>query len=175
MVDRTRSITYGTFAGLAPVGAGDPLPGFRHYRVAFGFGLNLEQELTDDLGMFARLGWNPGLVQEFMFTEIDQHASVGWSLTGARWGRPGDTVGLAGLINRLSDHHRAFYAAGNIGFIVGDGRLRYAPEEIIETYYDLAVIKGANLALDYSFVNHPGYNADRGPVSVISLRVHLEF
>jgi high affinity Mn2+ porin len=175
MVDRTRSITYGTFGSLAPVNAADALPGFRRYRIAFGLGLNLEQELTDDLGAFARVGWNPGLVQEFMYTEIDQHASAGLSLKGARWGRPDDTVGLAGLVNALSDHHRAFYTAGNIGFIVGDGRLNYATEQIIESYYDFSLFKGASIALDYQFVNNPGYNADRGPVSIFGVRVHAEF
>ena len=176
MVDRTNSIlyqaSYGTFASVT---ATDPLFGFRHYRLSYGLGLNAEQELTDDLGLFARLGWNPGRVQEFMYTEVDREAELGLSLKGARWGRPDDTVGLAGVVNLLSDRHRAYYAAGNIGFIVGDGRLNYATEDIIETYYDAALFKGASLALDYQFVANPGYNADRGPVSIIALRLHLEF
>jgi high affinity Mn2+ porin len=176
MVDRTYAIDYqASYGGLGPVNAADPLPGFRRYRPSFGFGLNLEQELTDDLGLFARASWNPGQVQEFMFTEIDRHASLGLSLMGTRWGRPSDTVGLAGMLNGLSDHHRAFLAAGNSGFITGDGALDYATEQIIETYYDWALFKGASIALDYQFIDNPGYNADRGPVSVIGLRLHAEF
>lgn len=176
MVDRTRSINYQTtYDSLGSVNAADPLPGFRRYREGFGLGLNLEQELADELGLFSRIGWNPGRVQEFMYTEIDWHASLGLSLKGARWGRADDTIGLAGMVNGLSDHHRRFYQAGNAGFIVGDGRLNYATEQIVETYYDVALLKGANLALDYAFVNNPGYNADRGPASIFSLRLHLEF
>jgi high affinity Mn2+ porin len=176
MVDHTHSILYqASYGNLPPVTATDPLLGFRRYRLTFGVGLNAEQELSDDLGVFGRLGWNPGHVQQFMYTEVDREAELGLSLKGGLWGRPDDTVGLAGVINLLGPRHRAFYQAGNIGFIVGDGQLNYAPEEIIETYYDLAMIKGAHLALDYMFVNHPGYNADRGPVSILSMRVHLEF
>ena len=176
MVDRTNAIDYqASYGGLGPVNAADPLPGFRRYRPSFGFGLNLEQELTDDLGLFARASWNPGQVQEFMYTEIDRHASLGLSLMGTRWGRPSDTVGLAGMVNGLSDRHREFLEAGNTGFIVGDGALNYATEQIIETYYDWALFKGASIALDYQFIDNPGYNADRGPVSVIGVRLHAEF
>jgi high affinity Mn2+ porin len=160
---------------VGAVNAADPLPGFRRYRPNFGFGLNLEQELTDDLGLFARASWNPGQAQEFMFTEIDRHASLGLSLTGTRWGRPQDTIGLAGMVNGLSEHHQAFLAAGNTGFIVGDGALNYATEQIIETYYDWTLFKGASVALDYQFIDNPGYNADRGPVSIFGVRLHAEF
>jgi high affinity Mn2+ porin len=176
MVDRTNAIDYqASYGALGPINVADPLPGFRRYRPNFGFGLNLEQELTDDLGLFARASWNPGQVQEFMYTEIDRHASLGLSLMGTRWGRPDDTVGLAGMVNGLSDHHRAFLEAGNTGFIVGDGALNYATEQIIETYYDWALFKGASIALDYQFIDNPGYNAGRGPVSVIGVRLHAEF
>jgi high affinity Mn2+ porin len=176
MVDRTNAITYqASYGDLGPVNAADPLPGFRHYRPSFGFGLNLEQELTDDLGMFMRASWNPGQVQEFMFTEIDHNVSGGLSLTGTRWGRPSDTIGLAGMVNGLSDHHREFLEAGNTGFIVGDGALNYATEQVLETYYDWSLFKGASVALDYQFIDNPGYNADRGPVSIFALRLHAEF
>jgi high affinity Mn2+ porin len=175
MLDRTRSITYQAYPTLAPISASDPLPALRRYREAYGLGLNYEQELATDLGFFARLSYNPGKVQEFMFTEIDRHASLGVSLKGGRWDRPDDTLGFAGLINGLSDHHRAFNAAGNVGFIIGDGRLNYKPEEILETYYDFQLLRGVTLMLDYQFVANPGYNADRGPVSVFAFRFHAEF
>lgn len=176
MVDRTRSITYQPAYGTAgPVNATDPLPGFRRYRPNYGFGLNAEQALTDDLGLFARLGWNPGHVQEFMFTEVDRHVSVGLSLKGTAWDRGDDTVGVAVAVNGLSDRHRSFYAAGNTGFIVGDGRLRYRPEEIAELYYQLEVVKGVQLTADYQLVVNPGYNADRGPISILGFRAHAQF
>jgi high affinity Mn2+ porin len=175
MVDRTRAIRYGAFPGLAPVQADDPLPGLRRYRMSYGFALNLEQELTDELGVFSRLSWNPGDVQQFMFTEIDRSASLGLSLSGLRWGRPQDTVGLAGVVNALTDAHRRYYAAGNLGFIVGDGRLNYATEQIVELYYDLRIHRGVHLTADYQLVNNPGYNADRGPVSIFAVRFHVEY
>src|SRR5258708_23126000 len=126
----------------------------------YGFALNLEQELTDELGVFSRVSWNPGRVQEYMFTEIDHSVSLGVSAKGLRWGRPQDTVGLAGVVNGLSKNHRNFYAAGNTGFIVGAGRLNYATEQIVETYYDFQIHKGADFTLDYQLVNNPAYNAD---------------
>jgi high affinity Mn2+ porin len=175
MVDRTRAIRYGAFPGLAPVQADDLLPGFRRYRMNYGFALNLEQELTDELGVFSRLSWNPGDVQQFMFTEIDRSASLGLSLSGLRWGRPQDTVGLAGVVNALTDAHRRYYAAGNFGFILGDGRLNYATEQIVELYYDLRIRRGVHLTADYQLVNNPGYNADRGPVSIFAVRFHVEY
>jgi high affinity Mn2+ porin len=175
MVDRTRAIRYGAFPGLAPVQADDPLPGFRRYRMNYGFALNVEQELTDDLGIFGRLSWNPGDVQQVMFTEVDRSASLGVSLSGLRWGRPADTVGLAGVVNALTDQHRRYYAAGNFGFIVGDGRLNYATEQILEAYYALRIIKGVEFSLDYQWINNPGYNADRGPVSILAVRLHVEY
>lgn len=175
MVDRTRAIVYGAFADLAPVNAADPLPGARNYRQNYGAALNLEQELADDLGLFSRLSWNPGRSQEFMFTEIDRSATLGLSLKGLRWNRPDDTVGLAGVINTLSGAHREFFAAGNLGFMVGDGRLNYAPEQIVESYYDFQLHKGVDFTLDYQFVNNPGYNADRGPVSIFAVRFHVEY
>ncbi|MBV8168543.1 MAG: carbohydrate porin [Alphaproteobacteria bacterium] len=175
MLDRTRAIRYGGFPGLAPIRADDPLPGFRRYRTSYGFALNFEQELTDELGLFSRLSWNPGDVQEFMFTEIDRSASLGLSLAGVAWGRPHDTVGLAGVVNALSDAHRRYLAAGNTGFIVGDGRLNYATEQILESYYVIRIHKGAELTFDYQLINNPAYNADRGPVSIFAVRFHVEY
>jgi high affinity Mn2+ porin len=176
MIDRTRSITYQTsYDTGGPVSATDPLPAFRRYRVTYGVGLNAEQAITEDLGAFARLSWNPGRVQEFTFTEVDRHASLGLSLKAAFWDRPDDTVGVAGAINGLSDRHRGFYAAGNTGFIVGDGRLRYRPEQILETYYQLQVVEGFQLTADYQLVANPGYNADRGPISIFGFRAHAQF
>lgn len=137
--------------------------------------MNAEQELTKDLGTFMRLGWDDGQTETLAFTEIDRTASLGISLKGTSWRRPHDTVGLAGLMNGLSKNHRSYLAAGGFGFIIGDGRLDYAPEEILEIYYDLTIIRGISLAFDYQWVNHPAYNEDRGPVSILSGRLHYEF
>ncbi len=145
----------------------------RRYRSKTGLGLNWEQELADGLGAFARAGYNDGRTETWAFTEIDRTFSAGLSLKGARWGRPDDTLAAAVLINGLSPEHRRYLAAGGYGFIVGDGRLNYGAENIFETYYDLKPVAWLALAFDYQWVGHPGYNRDRGPVSIFALRAHL--
>ena len=147
----------------------------RSYRYKYGFGLNLEQELTKNIGAFARLGWSDGDNEAWVFSDVDRTASVGLSVKGESWHRPGDTYGLAGLLNGLSRVHRDFFAAGGIGILAGDGALSYATEEILETYYDFQVWKTIHLTLDYQFSNHPAFNRDRGPVSVFSARLHWLF
>ena len=131
--------------------------------------------MTKNLGTFARLGWSDGQNETWAFTEIDQTASLGLSLRGAAWSRPADAFGVAGVINGLAKEHKDYLAAGGYGFIIGDGRLNYAPEDIIEVYYLLNVWKGISITPDYQFVNHPAYNADRGPVHIWAVRFHAEF
>lgn len=147
----------------------------RTYSSKYGFGLSVEQELTKDLGAFMRVGWNDGHTESWMFTEIDQTASLGLSLKGTSWHRPGDVFGLAGLANGLSEDHKDYLAAGGNGFLLGDGRLNYAPEETLETYYLFKITKWFSVTADYQFISHPGYNADRGPVHVGAVRIHAEF
>ncbi len=147
-----------------------------NYRSKYGVGFNLEQQLTPDLGLFARAGWAQGGVAEEDFTDIDQSVSLGLSLIGTRWGRPDDTVGLAGAFNQISRSGKHYLAAGGLGGIIGDGQLPKAgPEQILETYYDCAAFSFANVTLDYQFVNNPAYNQQRGPVSVIAARLHVAF
>ncbi|HTY99875.1 MAG TPA: carbohydrate porin, partial [Rhodocyclaceae bacterium] len=140
-----------------------------------GYGLNLEQRLTADLGLFARRSWNDGQTEMYSYTEVERSAQAGLSLAGGRWGRPDDTFGLALVRNGLSPEHQAYLAAGGTGFLVGDGRLNYRPEQLTEAYYSLAVAKAAWLTFDYQRVANPAYNADRGPVNIYGLRVHTEF
>lgn len=147
----------------------------RDYRFKYGFGLNFEQELTKELGLWGRLGWNDGHTESWAFTEIDRTAALGLALKGKCWCRPDDVVGLAAVINGLSPDHYHYLEAGGLGFIIGDGRLRYAPEEILETYYDLQIIKGIFVTADWQGIDHPAYNRDRGPVAVGTLRIHIEF
>lgn len=148
----------------------------RHWQSKAGFGLNLEQQIAPDLGLFARAGWSQGGVEEVDFTDINMSASVGLSLAGTRWGRPDDTVGLAGVVNQISHQGKLYLAAGGLGGIIGDGQLPAAgPEQILETYYRWAAFSFAQLDVDYQFVNNPAYNRQRGPVSVVSLRLHAQF
>jgi high affinity Mn2+ porin len=109
------------------------------------------------------------------FTDIDRSAEVGLRLMGAAWQRPDDSVGLAAVVNGLSRDHEAFLAAGGLGILVGDGRLNYATEDILEAYYRIHITAPAALTANYQFVAHPAYNQDRGPVSILALRLHLQF
>jgi high affinity Mn2+ porin len=139
-----------------------------------GFSLNLEQQVSDDLGVFARAGWTQGQFEEFDFTDINKTVSLGASLGGARWGRTDDRLGLAFVINEASRDARQFFAAGGLGGIIGDGQLRRSgPEQIVETYYSLAAFSFAAMSLNYQFVVNPAYDRDRGPVSVFGARVHF--
>lgn len=149
---------------------------FRRYTGEYGFGISVEQEITDDLGAFLRAGWNDGKTESWVYTEIDDTAALGVSLKGTQWGRAKDVVGLAGAIDGLSRDHREFLAAGGIGPIeLGDGALTYAPEEIVELYYSYQLCSTTSLTADYQFANHPGYNQDRGPVSIFAARLHWQF
>jgi high affinity Mn2+ porin len=139
-----------------------------------GFYLNLEQALTNDLGFFARTGWNDGKHATWAFTEIDQTISAGLSLKGTCWKRNNDVVGLAQIVNGISADHQAFLKAGGYGFIIGDGNLNYGHETITEAYYSAQVTKTFWVSFDYQLVINPGYNRDRkGPVSVFGFRGHV--
>lgn len=141
----------------------------------YGLGLNLEQALNENVGIFMRAMWADGHTETYAFTEIDHSLSGGTLIKGSAWHRPDDTVGLAFAINGLSKSHRDYLAAGGQGFFLGDGNLNYQTENIIEAFYNLKVGKLVWLSLDYQHIGNPGYNADRGPVNFGGLRLHTEF
>ncbi|HWD29204.1 MAG TPA: carbohydrate porin [Rhizomicrobium sp.] len=141
-----------------------------------GFALNAEQGLTDDLSAFMRAGLNDGSKEAFEFTEINRTVALGLSLKGADWGRPDDTVAIAGVDNGISHAASAYLRAGGLGILIGDGALpRYGDEAILETYYSAAATKWLTVSLDYQFIDHPGYDAVRGPASVFGLRLHAAY
>lgn len=147
----------------------------RRYRSRLGVSLNLEQQLASDLGMFARTGKAGGSVEAYEFTDVDRAIAAGLSLKGSHWNRPDDTVGVAAIVNGISAARSRYLNAGGLGILVGDGRLPHpGSEQIVETYYDLAAFKHTNLTVDYQWVYRPGYNADRGPVSIIAVRAHVQ-
>jgi high affinity Mn2+ porin len=146
----------------------------RAYRIKYGFGINLEQDITKDLGVFVRCGWNDGHTETWAFTEIDRTVSSGGSLNGRRWGRSSDHLGLAFVGNGLSRDHADYLRLGGKGFIIGDGKLNYGHEKILETYYSIALKHGFVLSPDFQFVVDPAYNRDRGPVPIGALRLHWE-
>ncbi len=142
----------------------------------FGFGINAEQHITNDLGVFAKASWNDGKTETWFFTEIDRSLSFGGVLEGASWKRTDDELGLAFVVNGISAAHRDYLAAGGYGFIIGDGALNYGNELITEVYYKInAYQKKIWLSPGYQFIVNPAYNKDRGPVNVFSLRMHVEF
>jgi high affinity Mn2+ porin len=142
----------------------------------FGFGINADQYLSKNFGVFAKVSYNDGKTETWAFTEIDRSVSVGAVLKGGGWYRKDDELGLAFVSNGISKPHRDYLAAGGYGFIIGDGKLNYASELIAELYYKLNAYQGKLwLSPGYQFIANPAYNSDRGPVNVLSLRAHVEF
>jgi len=146
-------------------------------RSKYGLGLNVDQQIDDIAGAFLRLGWNDGKNETWCFTEADRTLSGGFTFNGKNWKRKDDVVGLGVIVNALSDPHREYLADGGMGFQIGDGKLNYAFEKVTEVYYSLKPTENALwITADYQLALDPGYNKDRrGPVSVLSLRVHVEF
>ncbi|MBC7649527.1 MAG: carbohydrate porin [Vitreoscilla sp.] len=178
LVFRNQAIMGGFDDALAAAAGGVPVVApVRKLRSKKGVGINLEQSLTDNAGVFARIARSDGASEAFAFAEIDRSMSFGIQVKGAIWGKAQDTLGLAYAQNGLSAPHRAFLAAGGNGFFVGDGRLNYRPESILEGYYSfgLGFLQRSALSLGAQFIRNPAYNADRGPVRVFSVRLHTEF
>jgi hypothetical protein len=180
MGDYREALARAAASGAVPEVAADDREGRRKY----GLGFNAEQPLADQgqTGLFLRLGWNDGKTEDFVFTEVDRHVSLGGQLAGSRWQRPDDRLGLAIAVDGLAGPHRAYLGAGGSGFLLGDGRLSYAPEQILEAYYRLQWVpphrRGSlrvQLSPDIQWIRNPGYNADRGPVRFYALRLHLEY
>ncbi len=148
----------------------------RQYRSRAGLGLNFEQGITDTLGAFARAGFAEGGREPYEFTDTDRSFSGGLSLIGRAWGRPDDTVGLGMVVDAISHRHKAYLAAGGLGILVGDGSLPSAgPEQVAEAYYRYAVTSHAQVTADYQFINNPAYDRERGPVSVLAVRLHIQY
>ena len=176
-VNRGRMGGYGDAVHLAELTGGVPSTALvRDYQSRPGAALNLEQGLTDDLGMFARLSVNDGSQEAYEFTESNHAFSTGFSLKGQTWSRPQDTAGFAYIVDSLSQDARDYLAAGGLGILIGDGRLpHYGLENVFETYYSAQLTRWLSAGADYQFVVNPAYNRDRGPVSIVGARIHAEF
>jgi high affinity Mn2+ porin len=178
--NRTRSGSYGE--ALQSAAATHATPDISAIRkpgtLKYGFGMSFDQEVTKDFGFFARLGWADGKNEDFAFTAIDRMAGGGASLTGARWHRPNDTLATVFTAAGLSRVHADYLAAGGLDFLIGDGKLNYAPEYAWESYYDARLFAAAGLAFNMAFdaqhYENPAYNHDRGPLWAYSLRLHIE-
>ena len=156
----------------------DPTPNIvahrQQSRVKYGFGLNFEQEISKNVRAFGRVGWNEGQNESFAYTEDDQETAGGADWRMERWNRPNDKLGLALITNGISRWHQLYLALGGNGFLLGDGRLTYGREDILETYYTAHLWRGIYISPELQWVVHPGYNQDRGPVIVPGLRLHVE-
>ena len=155
-------------------GAPDVTSTRRNGTLKYGFGLNMEQELTKNIGVFARLGWSDGKTESFAFTAIDRLAAAGISITGQRWRRPFDTVATELTVSGISGVHALYLARGGDDFLIGDGRLQYGPEYISETYYSARLFPGFFASFDLQHVANPAYNQQRGPLWISSIRLHVE-
>jgi high affinity Mn2+ porin len=146
-------------------------------RSKYGVGLNFEQPIADDgeTGIFGRIGWNDGHNETFCYAEVDRHFSLGAQISGVHWWRKEDRVGIAYAIQGLSSEHKEYLATGGLGMVLGDGRLNYGYENIVETYYRVQVNKYAQVSPDFQYIKNPGYNRDRGSVTVYSMRLRLSY
>jgi high affinity Mn2+ porin len=144
-------------------------------RNTWGFGLNVEQEITKNIGAFSRIGWNSGQNESFEFTDSNWTATFGTSIKGEKWKQPDDVIGAAFITSGISKPNQDYLAAGGIGILTGDGALNYGPEKNVELYYDHKLSKHFHSTLDYQFVDDPAFNKDRGPIpAIFSLRLHYE-
>lgn len=146
-----------------------------HVTQKYGFGVNLEQNLTRNFTAYARWGWDNGKTESFAYTEIDSTFNQGIGANGALWHRKKDLAGIAFVSNGIKKDHQVYLADGGLGFLLGDGGLNYGRENIVESYYTAHVWRGIYIAPGVQHINNPGYNRDRGPVVVPTLRAHVEF
>ena len=176
-LNRGRMGSYADAVRLANAGGAVPDTALvRNYASRAGGAVNLEQAITSDLGGFARLSFDDGSKEAYEFTEINRSIALGLALKGVSWGRADDTVGLAFVNNAISQAAQNYLAQGGLGILIGDGRLpHYGTENIVETYYSFAATGWLSLAADYQLIVNPAYNSDRGPISVLGLRLHGQF
>ena len=176
-MNRTRSGSYVAAVHLAQqTGSIPDVAAITHPgTLKYGTGVNMEQELSRDVGLFSRLGWNDGKTEDFAFTAIDRLAEAGVSVKGTSWKRKDDVVATAFAAAGISGVHAVYLAMGGLDFLLGDGKLNYAPEYLWESYYSARVVRGFFATFDLQHYNNPAYNHDRGPVWVESIRLHIEF
>lgn len=147
----------------------------RHYSAQSGGGLNLEQEISRTVGLFARLSANQGKKETFEFTDINQSLALGVLIQGSAWGRSQDSLGAAEVINAISSDARRYFSAGGQGLLIGDGWMNYAQERITETFYRFQLNSRSHVSLNLQYILNPAYNQDRGPVTTVGARFHIDF
>lgn len=171
--DATQALLKGD-SSYVPILAGTA-PGKMFGGVKYGYGINIEQPITQAIGAFARYGWNDGKTASWAFTDIDQNIQLGASFNGKIWKRPFDELGIAIASNGISKEHQGYLEAGGYTFIIGDGHLNYGREQVFEAYYRAKLNQFIYLSGDYQLILNPGYNKDRkGPIGIPAIRLHIE-
>jgi hypothetical protein len=149
-------------------------------QIKTGIGIHGEQALTKDLGIYGRAFTSDGKTETMSFTEADNSISVGMGMNGTSWQRPSDSVGISMMQNGLSSYRRGYLQAGGVSYFIGDyaspsQTISYSPERIGEIYYNATVIKNVLAGVNFQHIINPAYNSARGPVNILSFRVHAEF
>jgi hypothetical protein len=173
--DRARMGSFRDALAAAAPGEAPDVGAVRRERSKTGYGVSLDQAVTENAAVFARASRNDGQSETYAFAEIERSVSVGATLQGAPWHRAGDTLGVAAVANGLSRAQRDYLAAGGQGAFIGDGRLDYHPEQIVETYYKIGLGPHAAVSLDWQHIANPAYNGARGPVNVFGVRLHGQY
>jgi high affinity Mn2+ porin len=164
------NFNYGSGNAMAP-----DLCFVRKPTVKVGIGFNVEQHITDDIGVFSRGMYSDGQSEVDAYNPADRSLSFGGVAKGSAWHRPFDVTGVAFGMSWISHAHAQYLAMGGIDAFIGDGYLHQAAEGIVDAFYSVNLFKAIWLSADYQFLWNPGYNADRGPVHILGGRIHAEF
>jgi hypothetical protein len=140
-----------------------------------GIGINVEQAITSDLGVFLRAMYNDGDTEVYAFTPTDRSISFGVLAGGKPWCRRNDYAGAGFGAGGISQSHANYLALGGVDGFVGDGRLSRGTEIVAEAFYGANLSSSIWLSADYQFIVHPAFNVDRGPLSILQARFHAEF
>ncbi len=147
----------------------------KSYQGKYGFGIDADLALTENLGLFARYSWGDGKTESWGYTQCDASINAGINLALGKVNRPNDAIGICGSYNTISAQHQKFLKNGGTGFMIGDGFLNYAPEMVGEFFYRVNIIKSCFLSFNYQYMMNVGYNADRGNTHFVGGRFHVEF
>ena len=150
-----------------------PLIAVRGFARSWGYGINGEQAITDDVGLFARWSWNPGKT-ETLTLDMSHSLSGGVSIKGKAWGRSNDVLGLGYAISGISTAEANYLGKGYYTVYMGDGNIQYRKERVAEAYYSAQLFKGLTISGDFQHIANPAFNGARGPVKFFGLRIHAE-
>ena len=176
-------INAGAYADALALGGVPDVSAVRREQTKTGWGLTVELPLAEDSGIFLRLNRSSGDLETYAFAEIGSQLALGGQFSASELGRPHDHWGVAYAINGLSESHQPYLGNGGQSFFLGDGRLNYESERVLETYYRLTLPEcnvrvgklQSALRVGFQYIANPGYNGDRGPVKTYTLRWHSEF